>query len=600
MKRNKGITLIALVITIIVLLILAGITIAALSGENGILTRAKEARDKAEIAVIEEQIELAKMSSLDDNGEIVKQTLKIELGKIDGIDNIIDKVNGVQVEYKGKSQFIQTGNGKIELAEDELEDIAEDIIAGQEEQDYVIGIDVYGNQVDLANWNYVFHNADLLLMYTGNIENETIIGEIPAYIIKSESGIVTKGAVTVLEGTFSNKTDLKTINVAFPKTVTYYSYAFANSGITSIPPKINLDSVQYLSSMFQNCTGLTEIPSTFNLANASNLTNCSYMFQDCTNLTTIPEGFAIPSSMNSVEGMFYNTKITTIPKSLNLENATNLQRCDDMFEGCTNLTTIPEGFAIPSSVTNVSDMFKNTKITKIPDSLNLKNLNNLVHCMYMFQQSSLEELPVDFGIGPNVTSASFMFAQTKLKSLPQNFNLESLTKLKDCSWMFQSTQISALPDGFALPDSVTNCSGMFGSCTKLESIPDTFKLGDNMETCHKLFEKCSSLTYIPSDFRIPPKITNIDSMFQDVKNANINNLIIPEGVTNITEAFASAGIQGTITIEGNPTQYTSAFSNTAQNAPQPLTVNYTSKCTNIEEIKATATENAKIEFKLVQ
>ena len=35
MKKNKGITLIALVITMIVLLILAGITISALSGENG-------------------------------------------------------------------------------------------------------------------------------------------------------------------------------------------------------------------------------------------------------------------------------------------------------------------------------------------------------------------------------------------------------------------------------------------------------------------------------------------------------------------------------------------------------------------------------------
>ena len=41
---NKGITLIALVITIIVLLILVGIVIAALTGENGILTRARDAR----------------------------------------------------------------------------------------------------------------------------------------------------------------------------------------------------------------------------------------------------------------------------------------------------------------------------------------------------------------------------------------------------------------------------------------------------------------------------------------------------------------------------------------------------------------------------
>ena len=40
MKNQRGITLIALVITIIVLLILAGITITLLMGENGVLNRA--------------------------------------------------------------------------------------------------------------------------------------------------------------------------------------------------------------------------------------------------------------------------------------------------------------------------------------------------------------------------------------------------------------------------------------------------------------------------------------------------------------------------------------------------------------------------------
>ena len=43
-------TLIALVITVIVLLILAGVTIAALNGDNGILIRAKEAKEKTEQA----------------------------------------------------------------------------------------------------------------------------------------------------------------------------------------------------------------------------------------------------------------------------------------------------------------------------------------------------------------------------------------------------------------------------------------------------------------------------------------------------------------------------------------------------------------------
>ena len=50
MKNNqKGITLVALVITIIVLLILAGVTIASLSGDNGILNRGKEAKTANEI-----------------------------------------------------------------------------------------------------------------------------------------------------------------------------------------------------------------------------------------------------------------------------------------------------------------------------------------------------------------------------------------------------------------------------------------------------------------------------------------------------------------------------------------------------------------------
>ena len=58
-KRNKGITLIALVITIIILLILAGVTIVTLTGENGILTRASEASEKTSIGQEIEQIKLA-------------------------------------------------------------------------------------------------------------------------------------------------------------------------------------------------------------------------------------------------------------------------------------------------------------------------------------------------------------------------------------------------------------------------------------------------------------------------------------------------------------------------------------------------------------
>ena len=58
-KNNKnisGITLIALVITIIVLLILASVSIAMLTGENGILTQAQNAKDETEKASAMEEV----------------------------------------------------------------------------------------------------------------------------------------------------------------------------------------------------------------------------------------------------------------------------------------------------------------------------------------------------------------------------------------------------------------------------------------------------------------------------------------------------------------------------------------------------------------
>ena len=60
--RNKGITLIALVITIIVLLILAAVSIATLTGENGILTRANESKTETEEA---KEDELRRLTALE-------------------------------------------------------------------------------------------------------------------------------------------------------------------------------------------------------------------------------------------------------------------------------------------------------------------------------------------------------------------------------------------------------------------------------------------------------------------------------------------------------------------------------------------------------
>ena len=85
LEEKRGITLIALVITIIVLLILAGVTIATLTGDNGILTKAQEASEDTKRANAEEQVKLAVAASIGTDGKINMDTLNNELKKIDNL-----------------------------------------------------------------------------------------------------------------------------------------------------------------------------------------------------------------------------------------------------------------------------------------------------------------------------------------------------------------------------------------------------------------------------------------------------------------------------------------------------------------------------------
>ena len=68
LKNNKGITLVALVVTIIILIILAGISINMLIGTDGLITKAQQAKENIELAEIEEQTRLNELYSQLDNG----------------------------------------------------------------------------------------------------------------------------------------------------------------------------------------------------------------------------------------------------------------------------------------------------------------------------------------------------------------------------------------------------------------------------------------------------------------------------------------------------------------------------------------------------
>ena len=114
---TKGITLIALVITIIVLLILAGLTIATLTGENGILGKATEASNKTEEKNAEEEVKIAVMGSMGTNGELENEVLKENLNKIENIsgvpEEITDSTYPLTVTVEGKYSYTINKNGSI-------------------------------------------------------------------------------------------------------------------------------------------------------------------------------------------------------------------------------------------------------------------------------------------------------------------------------------------------------------------------------------------------------------------------------------------------------------------------------------------------------
>ena len=117
LKINKGITLIALVITIIVLLILAGVTIATLTGDNGILTKAQNAKTQNDKATVKEKVDLAIAASLDETGKINLEQLKTNLNNVDGInpikDDLTDSSFPLEVTVDGTKVTIKKdSNGK--------------------------------------------------------------------------------------------------------------------------------------------------------------------------------------------------------------------------------------------------------------------------------------------------------------------------------------------------------------------------------------------------------------------------------------------------------------------------------------------------------
>lgn len=350
-KNIRGITLIALVITVIVLLILAGITIAMLTGENGILNQVNHSKLENEQKTIEEKAKLivTYARSMDESATLTKNNL------IKAIND--EHSNGIEVSYEEDS----SSDTEVICIIDENE-IAINIPIGN--------IENRGKSLTATAWN---------INQSGAIElkNKNVIKDNKKMYVPSKvNGIV----VTEISDNCFKDTDIEYVSI--PSTVTNIG-ANAFSGCAKLTEIVMPCSLELSDNSFDGCINVSKV--TLNAStNSTEIAKNANMPWYKTNVGLeiyISEGIEKVKQAafadGGVDGINHITKVTIPSSVIELE--------EWAFSGCTNLTNIKidEGLKIilgaafmdctslkeivlPSSVSNIyGNVFGNCKLENI-------------------------------------------------------------------------------------------------------------------------------------------------------------------------------------------------------------------------------------------
>ena len=375
-KENKGVTLIALAVTIIVMLILAGITISALTGNSGITSNASQAKMMNELAKYKEEVELYKANKNVENGGFLgeslsagKDTINYNIKSDEEIGNIKTIIPDITDEYINILQIIK---GELLIKTKDKNQIK----AAQ-----AVGIQI--NPYDITE-------EGELLSSNGNL-----------LLVDSEGNLSLPDSVSkVGYGAFSNVEGLKTIII--PESVTEIGdYAFSyNQTLEKVIIKGNLtrignaafdgannlkeinlpDSINYIGERAFRCTSLTQVVLPKNLQNlqydtfnACNKLKDVVLNEGLKNMATYAFGGTAIEKIESINSSTFisckNLKEIDVSKNNNFifesnilfdKNKTNILFISTIALKNTNTFSIPEG--IKSYSTDISGM---TNIKKI-------------------------------------------------------------------------------------------------------------------------------------------------------------------------------------------------------------------------------------------
>ena len=322
-EKDNGITLMALVITVIIIIILATVTLNFTFGEDGIITKANQAKYMAELSTYKEELSMWQMGKSMEHEEFEAGTL------VAGENSLTYAVGNQEVTGGNIYDVIQSLRnsdfaGKLEVIGGELLLNSTDMTEIEVAQSLGIRVNPYL----IVDGVLLSANTNLALMDESGVltlpETVTAIGEGAFADLSGLKTIIIPGTVKeIRQNAFRNNADLE--NVILQEGVEVIGdRAFQECGNlknVELPESL----IEIGASAFFRCSSINNIiiPSKIEIINA-------YTFYYCTSLTNIelPEGLQMIGSMsfgecNSLEEIY-------IPGSVNSINSTAFMRCTSL------------------------------------------------------------------------------------------------------------------------------------------------------------------------------------------------------------------------------------------------------------------------------
>ena len=512
LSQNSGITLVALVVSIIIVLILAGITLSMTLGNQGVVDRSEESTTSFLIQAEKQEIHVAftTLNSerlLNENVEINAGNLEKQI-QLNGNTVVVvtDESDNFVISFtKTGHQYIMTPSGEF------IGFYNIDIIDGPEDPD---NPDIPDEPED-PNGNLPDPTDIYVTLYTDNVLSFSNTDE------KVEGKTVSKSYGNIKGAIYENSSEV-------PWASNLSSIAQVTFENKIIPTSTRV--------WFCNCTNLTQINNIENL-NTSRVTSMRSMFYGCNRLRSLDLSSFDTSNVESMHCMFYNCNLLNSIDDSSFKTPKTLEM-RFMFYGCDHLTSLDLSSFGTSNVTDLCDMFYGcTNLT----SLNLSSFStpNAENMSYMFYNcKNLRILDLSSFDTSNVTDMSYMFYNcSKLGLL--NISSFNTTSLENMTYMFYNCEKIQFLDLRSFNTSnVTNMTYTFGG-TNTQPLTAIY-ISDSWSTAKvpsntTVFSSCGNLyggnkTKYNYSYRSPsracgdlPSQTGYMSLLNDSINSRANN-----------------------------------------------------------------------------